>query len=284
MHEFGRVLERLRKEAGYKTAYEFYHKNGGRLVFHCGFRQYLYLEQGKSLPKPKMLLALGRMLRLLTDDNSLRDFSLSHLKSLYGGDVYKTFFAPILAQPQGKSERPLGTAIQKAREQRVFNISGEQAKLITKSACHYWAFEVVSNDNGPFEAEKMAELLGYAKEEIEAALNEFAGLGLIKKIKGGAWISPHAGKIFAFPQKGKGLYAYDDCREFIKYWQEMAEKKGGAAFRRSIVFRASESQLMNYFPYLYQALVGAEMYSSMEKGPDTALFAIETTAKKLFPF
>lgn len=54
---FSEMLVKLRKAAGFSTAYRFYHDSGGAGMLKISYRKYLLLEQGQSLPSADKLLA-----------------------------------------------------------------------------------------------------------------------------------------------------------------------------------------------------------------------------------
>ena len=59
---FSEMLKKYRREAGFISAYSYYHDNGGKTVFRFSYRMYLLIEQGKILPPhgsiPVLLLSL----------------------------------------------------------------------------------------------------------------------------------------------------------------------------------------------------------------------------------
>ena len=61
---FSETLTRLRREAGFPTAYRFFHDNCGAKVLGMGYRKYLLMEQGKILPLFKHLRAFVAGLRI----------------------------------------------------------------------------------------------------------------------------------------------------------------------------------------------------------------------------
>ena len=64
MSEFSSYLARLRKEAGFNTAHEFYAKNDGRKVLKISYVNYWQIEKGDHLPRPQALEKIVACLRL----------------------------------------------------------------------------------------------------------------------------------------------------------------------------------------------------------------------------
>jgi hypothetical protein len=63
----------------------------------------------------------------------------------------------------------------------------------------------------------------------------------------------------------------------------MAERRGKLELYEPMILRASTGALKSYFPYLTQSVLGADIYASAQRGPDTALYLIETLVHRLFP-
>ncbi|MBI2070685.1 MAG: hypothetical protein HYT79_08795 [Elusimicrobia bacterium] len=276
---FGPTLVKMRRKAGFKTAYEFYHKNGGNAALGCSYRQYLNLENGHSLPGAKTLLALRRLLWPVTDRPMIREFVLAHLKSAYGQHGFDELIVPLLSAQQTQSRHPLETAIGKAREQSVTNLNLEQSQAIKKSALHYWIHQTLSNNRQAWDAANLAGLLGFPAKNAQTVLRDLEKIGLARRNKKGGWFYPKSGSVFRHPNtKIKG-----EDPVIRKYWAEMESKKGKRLFSRFIIFRALESELVNYLPYLHQAMAGSSVYASEDKRPDAGLFVVETTVRKMFP-
>ena len=60
------MLVQLSKEAGFPTAYRFYHDNGGAAGLKISYRNYLLIEQGKKLPALGRLVTFTWALRLIS--------------------------------------------------------------------------------------------------------------------------------------------------------------------------------------------------------------------------
>ena len=63
---FSKALVQLRKDAGFATAYQFYHNNGGARVFKMSYRNYLIIEQGRTLPPLERLNTFIITLRMVS--------------------------------------------------------------------------------------------------------------------------------------------------------------------------------------------------------------------------
>ena len=64
----------------------------------------------------------------------------------------------------------------------------------------------------------------------------------------------------------------------------MSERRGAKLLNQAVLLRASETEFREFLPYLAQSVYGAHLYAKKERGPDTALFVIEASVRKLLPF
>jgi hypothetical protein len=64
----------------------------------------------------------------------------------------------------------------------------------------------------------------------------------------------------------------------------MSRRHGRDLFNHYLVLRGSESELRSYFPNLAQAVDGAAVYDTTEKGPDTAFLLVEAVVRRMMPF
>ncbi|MBI2070792.1 MAG: hypothetical protein HYT79_09365 [Elusimicrobia bacterium] len=286
-HDFGTALKHLRREAGYQSAYAFFHKNGGAPVFGFRYNQYLYLERGQSLPRPKTFIQIGRMLRLASGRSRVGDYTLAYFKSLLGTEAYKNFVSPLLSQTSAASARlPMAAAIDKAREGRRRHLNPRQAAVIKENFANYWTWKVFTNDQKDWGEQEVARLLGIPQNESRKALDALCRVKLIKKRSGNPerYFCPLAGSMFIYPPDPRGSHLAADYNKLVDYWRQMESKKGNFLYRNTVNFRASEAEITSYIPYLNQALFGAEMFSTLEPKPDSALFIVETNVRKMFPF
>ncbi len=97
---------RVRTEAGFTTAYAFYHKNGGRRVFPCTFSYYLRIENGKALPRPEWLPMFLTLLRIPPTDALWRQIIVDYLRDHFvSEDAFQSAVAPLLRPAEGSGMR-----------------------------------------------------------------------------------------------------------------------------------------------------------------------------------
>ncbi|MBI2071086.1 MAG: hypothetical protein HYT79_10860 [Elusimicrobia bacterium] len=283
--DFANALIQFRREAGYLSGYAFYHKNGASKIFGFGYSQYKNFERGTSLPRPKGLAIVARLLLLGQEENKLRQFLLAYLKSSWGEETFRFLIAPSFVRPsESREKHPLGAAIKTLHETRRVNLSVEQSKLIRASPANYWVFETLTNDRRAWKADELAQLLGLGPAKTRQGLERLTAAGIFKKNKDGSFECPQAGASFMHPRSGKEFYVPPDYQTYEKYWNNMQKKKGAFMFKRFALTRVPENALLNYLPYLSQAINGIGIYSVFDPAPDSALFVVEGTVRKLCPF
>ena len=100
---FSKALIKYRKEAGFKTAYQFFHSNGGKPFFKISYRMYLLTEQGKLLPPFKSIGTYMHALRLFPQSYDGIVFVTAWLKTTVGEDPFAELLAPLITLPKETS-------------------------------------------------------------------------------------------------------------------------------------------------------------------------------------
>jgi len=282
---FAHVIERLRIKAGYPSSRAFFNKCGGAAFFGCGYRQYLNVEKARSAPSAKLMARVATALKLSQSPNDAREFALAYLRSTIGpGDLLELFVKSLgLAPPPPGTGQPSALIKGMARhfEARTKLLSQDQANLIWGTKESYWAFMILSNDGGAWNATRMAEKTGLGAIGIAKALVRLEKAGLAAKDAYGNYSYPDAGEVLLYPRAAfypKGLESLKD------HWDAMEVKKGGRLLDRHLFTRASEAEIKAFFPYLLQSLHAADVTTTTREGSDTGFFVIETVVRKMLPF
>ena len=79
MSAFSEALLARGREAGFPSAYRFYHRNGGRRHFGLTYVHYLRLEKGAKAPRAEAFGAILKALRLAPPPTARARFSASYL-------------------------------------------------------------------------------------------------------------------------------------------------------------------------------------------------------------
>ncbi len=277
---FSESLAKLRKAAGFPTAYRFYHDNGGKPVLKFSYRTYLLFEQGEALPPPETLIRISVALKLIPKSPPAGSLAAAWLKTMTGEEAYATAFEPIISI---KTETPGLSPMHKAMGKFVKKnpISVEQSALILSTYDHYRAFLVLGNDEGNWSAETLARTISVKAAAAGKILADFTKKGLTRKVKEGVYTFRSEGIILEFPRAEimpPGLNGQ------MRAYQAQMLSGGSLAWRRMNVLRADAQELAAFYPVLSLSMSAATGYGVAEKTKRSAMFAIESRVVKLFDF
>lgn len=277
---FSESLVKLRKEAGFPTAYRFYHDNAGKPVLKFSYRTYLLFEQGEALPPPEALARISVALKLIPKSPPAGQLASAWLRTMTGEEAYTSLFEPFISlKTEALGLSPMHKAMGKFVKKTP--ISVDQAVLILSTPEHYRAFLTLANDAGTWSAETLAETAGLKAAAAGVILAAFARKGLARKVKQGLYAFNNEGLILEFPRAEimpRGL------NDKMRGYQAEMLAGGSLAWRRLNVLRADARELAAFFPVLSLSMSAATGYSVEEKTKDSAMFAIESRVVKLFDF
>lgn len=284
MRDFARAIRDQRKEAGYSSARAFYRRLGGRSFFGCTYKAYLNIESGRSTPHPRLAWSIASALRVSDHRRRGRQFIASYLSSLIGSEDLTGFLIQVLS---GKdlavgSEAMFQKASESSMSARTMPLTQEQVRLLYNDEAPYWCFTILSNDYGHWSEAELAGLLGLSSARLRAALASLISAGLLAQDKDKKFFCPHTGKVFISPRK---KFFRPRFLELLKgHWTSLADRRGKKLMTQAALLRAPEAEFREFLPYLAQSVYGAHLYAKKERGPDTALFVIEASVRKLMPF
>ncbi len=282
MESLSEALKACRLEAGYTSSRAFFLRSGGAKYFGCTYRQYLNVETGKSAPGGRLIRKIAVGLGLGTHKKRARRFLSAYLRLVSGSnDMVKLVINTFSEPKSAKTGSSIVDSLARVNQQHRFNLTREQSDFICSSPESYWSFTILANDKGSWDSKSLAEVTKFSPQKMDAALKRLVRFRLLKKVKGGRYQCPHAGKVFQHPQSRIYTRGLDSLRA---YRGKMAEKRGGTMLRYHFFSRAPEAELRHYFHYLIKSVQGAEVCSTQTHGPDTIFFEIETTVKKVLPF
>jgi len=281
MARFAAALARVRTEAGFTTAYAFYHKNGGRRVFPCTFPYYLRIEKGKALPRPEWLPVFLTLLRIPPTDALWRQFVVDYLRDHFGSDdAFQSAVAPLLRPAEGSGMRQ--QTVRRLVSERAYHLNPEQFQAVISDDAAYWSFECLVNERGALTAAELARETGEAEAKIKAALKRLARVKLAKAVAGGRWKSPISGKFYVFPRDYPGFESDRLKRHAIL--DRMTKHKGKWLFHANVVLRADDASMRRSVGAFTDAMEGVSAFCVYEKGEDTGLYQVETRTRRLLPF
>lgn len=176
--EFGARLRKLRLEAGFPTAYKFYHGNGGRRHFPFTYAHYARIERGGKLPRPRWLAPILAALRLAPGHAGLRLLMESYLRCLLDGEEAYQAVMSAIAPPRMKSAPELGrAAMHWIKTHHSVHLTPEQFDAISSDETAYWCSEALLNDRRSWSAAEIVQALGLAPRRGRSYAAGKGGIG-----------------------------------------------------------------------------------------------------------
>jgi len=269
---FSETLTRLRKGAGFPTAYRFYHDNGGVPFFKVSYRNYLMMEQGRNLP---VLGRLGRIvlgLRIAERTPEANELTLAWLRTMAGEEAYTDLIEPLLAQgAPAKTSSPAEEALRRTIAERKFHMTESQILATAASFEAYKCFFVMESDTGVWTPETMAKALGIKKGEADKALKNFVKVGLAKAEGKGGYRSKIAGMLVEYPA---GPAFPPGVLAKIKGYYKRFEDESPLEFGTSGMVRADADALRGFYPMLKSSVEASYAFSTTAKTKKSAGFFI----------
>ena len=279
---FSDSLAGLRKEAGFPTAYRFFHDNGGKHVLGASYRKYLLWEQGKALPPASSLARLIPALKLLPGCVALGGLVAAWLKTMAGEEFYDDVLKPFMSVKEAvPGLSPLHKAMNRALNDKKCPLSVEQTVGILSSCEHYKAFMFMINDGGDWSGAAFVKVIGISKPAATRIVRDFARLDLLKKAKGGFYRCPLTDCMLEFPRAELMPAGYGDRME--KYQEELLVSSV-SIWRRLGFMRADAKEFASFFPMMSLNMSTAQTYAVTEKTAHSAMFAVEGRIVKLRDF
>lgn len=283
MSAFSSALLALRREAGFPSAYRFYHRNGGRLHFGFTYVHYLRLEKGAKAPRAEAFGAILKALRLAPSHGGARRLFKAYLLDVLGSPEAYELVVGGLAEDAPKVSPTLAEGgFERLKREHLMHMNTEQFRAVSESEHAYWISEVLLNDQGSWDAKTAGEKVGCAEKEAAAALARLKSAKLLRETSPGRYRTRQPGKFWTFPGRTKGMEPLLD--RVRGYWDKMAAKRGGPFGERLELVRASSSVMRQYMNALHRAVDEANLAATHAKGEDTALFLIEGRVRRLLPF
>ena len=138
MSAFSEALLALRREAGFPSAYRFYHRNGGRRHFGFTYVHYLRLEKGAKAPRAAAFGAILKALRLAPAQDGARKMFQSYLLDVLGSpEAYELVVGGLSAAAPQISPTLAEGGFDRLKREHLMHMNVEQ-------------FTAVSHDETPY--------------------------------------------------------------------------------------------------------------------------------------
>ncbi|MCX5792843.1 MAG: hypothetical protein NTY45_11620 [Elusimicrobia bacterium] len=279
---FSAALIKARKEAGFPTAYGFYHDNGGASSFKMSYRTYLSVEQGETLPAFEKLHAFLLALRLTLSTPPANKLVISWLQTMAGEKSYDLVLKPLIsAATGGRNISPLHEAAKRTLTQKRYNITPEQFRAILTDFDTYLCSVAMTNDTGVWSAEDMAKDLKLKVPAAAKALETLAKAKILKRVDKDHYKCPLTDITMVYPHLGS---VDPELRSRLLSYHKQLADSGKQVWSQGITIRADSADFPNFFPLLEQDMETGSSYNTIEKTPTTALYNIESKITKLRDF
>ncbi|HCC48772.1 MAG TPA: hypothetical protein DEQ38_11745 [Elusimicrobia bacterium] len=279
---FSETLTHLRKEAGFPTAYKFYHSNGGAQGLKLSYRKYLAMEQGKILPVVGRLSLLLPGLHILPKSPTGNKLITAWLKTMAGEEAFKDIFEPLLIPPTTQPHiSPMHKAMRTALTDEKYHMTSQQLAVIAGNLGNYTCFMLMSNDTGHWSAKKLSSLAGLTENTTEKTLKALADVKVLKRTRAGHYKCPMATAMIEYPSYTPATKA---ALQTIRGYQDELAAAGTHAWHRRGLIRADSDALCDFFPIMALNLSTAHSYAITEGTKKSALYSIEGRVIKLRDF
>lgn len=280
MGRFAKALTRLRVDAGFPTAYAFYHRSGGRRAFPFSYAFYTQIERGKTLPRAEWLPLLLSLMRLPADPVSRREILVAYLRdSLRSDEVFEGLFEPLLRPPAPVA--PEQAALRRLIGRQARPLSPAEFGIILESPASYWSFAILAGSRRPVTVERLASRCALRPDDVSLELARLATAGLAKRSNDGSWSSPLANVIVVLPRNYKG-YARDLAR-LRGYWDEMADRRGGDLFDLGTLARLPTTIALEAIDSFRSVIETATARYEDEDSPEAPFFLLQARVRRVLP-
>jgi hypothetical protein len=276
---FSESLVKLRKAAGFATAYRFFHDNGGQPVLKITYRKYLLWEQGRALPPLESVTRLAPALKLFPNSGALGGLTAAWLLTMAGKETYASLLLPIISIKEDTAcLPPMHSAMGHALNSRRCPVTVAQAAASLESFGHHKAFLFVTKDAGEWSARRLAASAGISEKAAALVCKDFLRAGIFKKVKEGVLVCPLAGALLDFPRAELLPPGYI---KRISEFQRKLLDEGRNIWLRCGFIRADRDALTGFLPIIDMSVLTAHAYETPEGG---ALFAVEGRVVKVSDF
>jgi hypothetical protein len=277
MRHFSRTLVRLRALSGFKTAYAFYHSNGGRRVFPFTYAHYLKIERGGSLPQPAALLRIVETLRNYPSEREYSQLMTDYLRDMCGNEnVYGRLFAPLLARsPKSEPLNPIRNLIGRS----IHHTTPAQLQAVVSSPSATACFIIATNIPRIFSVAELAALTSYPSGDVLEGLKRLKKAGLLRRVGTSGYQATRGDMTITLPRH---------LPEFSAVWRknlrELASKSGQNLYDGRAIVRIERATVEAGIKRFQEVIreIAASFVSSKEDVPGAEIYLLEINVAQLF--
>jgi transcriptional regulator with XRE-family HTH domain len=274
---FGAALAKVRKAQGFSTAYAFYKQREGRKTFGLTFRNYVNLEQGKSVPKADKLLAILPALGLGEHSPQARELVDAYYTAL-GLEALERYRIGA-SKPEAPEPSLESLAAKLALERTSTQLSLEQWKTLARdfanNACHL----VLHNTRGGRDLKELPELTGLSAAEVKRGVKSLEAVGLAA-VSGNRVRCPFEERYLKGPPKSAEMAG------ILKALREHHARltASGVLIQNSAThLRLTETGVKYLQKHLYNLMELAALCEEQEASDGSAIYMLWGQLFKIFP-
>lgn len=277
---FAAMLRRTRLEAGFRSAYAFYHANGGRRVFPFTYTYYARIERGLALPRPGWLPILFSSLRVMVAPGDNRELSVAFLRDLVGHDaIFDDLVAPWLKPTT--PEPPRKKALRRLLGGQMRPLSRQEYGAVVSSPAAFRCYLCLTMSREPLAIERLAKAAKTTVARTLAALKALGSRKLAKRAPDGRWSCPLSDRHASFPH---GDIGHDERMNALRRHVDDASREGRDFMSRYVMVRAEEGDMLSVARSLQETLQTAQGCAVEEPGERTGIFFISVRLDELLRF
>jgi hypothetical protein len=280
IHPFGAVLARIRREQGFPTAHAFYRARDGRRALKITFRNYLNLENGRSLPKSGRLEAILTALGLREHAAQARELVRAYFTSLGLEPLlrFASLSAPGAAAASGSRLGAL--AVKQATKGRTIQLAVEQWKLLSDDYEAHRLHTLLGNTSGWLTMADISRSSGLKTLEVRRALKALARAGLAR-VSGEKAQSALAGLYWEAPPLLPELVGVNSAlRRHVEKWTARAAQP---IIIPPVTARLKTSHVQEYARHLEEAVNLAAAFGDDEPSAESAVYMGRAQLFRVFP-
>jgi predicted transcriptional regulator len=267
-------LAQLRAASGFKTAYAFYHSNGGRRVFPFTYAYYAKIERGDGLPRAGWLALILRHMRVYGRPEHAA-LVREYLRALCENDAaFVELFDPLLDLPVEPAQQ---RALRSIRARTSRHLTPAQAYAAATAVEFAECLILLVNTKGALTVEKIAELIKRPPPRCAAALKELKRHGMIKEHPGRRYSNADASGHPTLPEDARS-------RELVRRVLGDMRESCVTAHENINAYRLDAYALESVAAQFKLAFDLAAGLSRWSEGEDsmTPIFVLEARALRLF--
>ncbi len=276
--EFGKALRRLRAERGFRTAYQFYHANGGRRTFPFTYAYYKKIENGTSLPRASWLLIIVQGFRIPHGHPDVRKLARMFFIDLCGDAAAFDFL--VTAALNSGSDNAEGSDAKLVRgftARASFNLDAKRSTMImsSKIVCDCYVYLIARGR--ACNLREISAAVDADERSCRAALERLCQERLARRLRDGTYApldSDKAHILSYLPTMSPNMQAF---------FRQRADAAAVHLLNTTIVARLNSSGANDIAGKISRAAEMALAYEvPVEASPEAHIYSFETRVTKIF--